>query len=264
MSEASGATAEQGIQFGPKKLNLWMEPGVSRLNVYTLLFGSFFGIAMMSFINTCQAYLFEEVLLIPQNEQGIVAGNLTFVSEIVVIADDRAYRGHVRQDRTQAFVCGGLHYSGYGGYFLYPLAQDVDQLTLFRMFFALGLAANTAMLPSVANDYPQEKSRGKMIAVCFTLNGLGFILIMTPIQQLLGFYESIAGGDPGLTAKYWIWTASAICFFVSTGLLFGLKSGAPAQLEKKRRHAGLAEDRAECRQARPSRARVYRCNRCPW
>jgi hypothetical protein len=74
---------ETGIQFGPKKLNLVMEPGVSRLNVYTLLFGSFFGIAMMSFVNTCQAYLFEEVLLIPQSEQGVVAGNMTFVSEIV-------------------------------------------------------------------------------------------------------------------------------------------------------------------------------------
>ena len=79
-------STEQGIQFGPKKLNLIMEPGVSRLNVKTLLFGSFFGIAMMSFVNTCQAYLFEEVLLIPQSEQGVVAGNMTFISEIVVIA----------------------------------------------------------------------------------------------------------------------------------------------------------------------------------
>ena len=33
------SATEKGIQFGPKKLNLHMEPGVSRLNVYTLLFG---------------------------------------------------------------------------------------------------------------------------------------------------------------------------------------------------------------------------------
>jgi MFS family permease len=43
----------------------------------------------------------------------------------------------------------------------------------------------------------------------------------------------MTGGDAALTAKYWIWTASAICLFVSTGLAFGLKSGVPAQLEKK-------------------------------
>jgi MFS family permease len=225
-------STEQGIQFGPKKLNLIMEPGVSRLNVKTLLFGSFFGIAMMSFINTCQAYLFEEVLLIPQAEQGVVAGNMTFVSELVVIASigligamsDKIGRKPIY---VAAFIILAI------GYFLYPLAKDVETLTLFRMFFALGLAANTAMLPSVANDYPSEKSRGKMIAVCFTLNGLGFILIMLPIQKLLGVYLDMTNGDAVLTARYWIWTASAICLFVSAGLAYGLKSGAPAQLEKK-------------------------------
>jgi len=51
--------------FGPKRLNLWIAPGVSRLNMYTLLFGSFFGIAMMGFINASQPYLFTEVLNIP-------------------------------------------------------------------------------------------------------------------------------------------------------------------------------------------------------
>jgi MFS family permease len=196
------------------------------------LFGSFFGIAMMSFINTCQAYLFEEVLLIPQAEQGVVAGNMTFVSEIVVIAtigligamSDKIGRKPIY---VTAFIILSI------GYFLYPLAKDVETLTLFRMFFALGLAANTAMLPSVANDYPAEQSRGKMLAVCFTLNGLGFILIMLPIQKLLGVFLEMTNGDAVLTARYWIWTASAICLFVSTGLAYGLKSGAPAQLEKK-------------------------------
>ena len=190
------ASSEPGIQFGPKKLNLWMEPGVSKLNVNTLLFGSFFGIAMMSFINTSQAYLFEEVLMIPQAEQGVVAGNMTFVSEIVVILSigligamsDKVGRKPLW---VAAFIIFAI------GYFLYPMAETVDELTIYRMFFALGLACNTAMLPSVANDYPAEQSRGKMIAVCFTLNGLGFILIMAPIQQLLGVFVEITNGDAG-------------------------------------------------------------------
>ena len=207
-------------------------PGVSRLNVYTLLFGSFFGIAMMSFINTSQAFLFEEVLRIPQDEQGIVAGNMTFWSEVVVIAwigiigamSDKIGRKPLW---IAAFVIFAI------GYFLYPLAESVEQLTAFRVFFALGLALNTAMLPSVANDYPVDASRGKMIAVCFTLNGLGFILIMAPIQQLLGVFTDITDGDVVKTARYWIWTASGICMFVAAGLAYGLKPGAPAQLEKR-------------------------------
>ena len=119
------------------------------------------------------------------------------------------------------------------GYFLYPLARSVEQLTMIRVVFALGLAANTAMLPSVANDYPLEPSRGKMLSVCFLLNGLGFIVLLTPLRVLLPYISELTDGDPFLTARYWIWTAAGICLFVSTGLLIGLKSGAPGQLTKR-------------------------------
>ena len=38
--------------------------------MFALLFGSFFGIAMMGFINASQPYLFTEVLNVPTAEQG--------------------------------------------------------------------------------------------------------------------------------------------------------------------------------------------------
>jgi MFS family permease len=233
MSEATAATAEyDGVLFGPKFLNLRIAPGVSVLNFSTLLFGSFFGIAMMGFINACQPYLFTEVLNVPQDEQGQLAGNLTFVSEIVVIAvigligafSDKVGRKPLW---AGAFIILAI------GYALYPTATSVDQLTIYRMFFALGLAANTAMLPSVANDYAVEKSRGKVISVCFMLNGLGFIMLLTPLRLLLPVFTEMTNGDSVQTARFWLWTASGICLFVSTGLLFGLKPGAPAQLEKR-------------------------------
>lgn len=218
--------------FGPRRLNLWIAPGVSRLNMYTLLFGSFFGIAMMGFINASQPYLFTEVLNIPLDEQGPLAGNLTFVAEFVVILviglvgalSDKVGRKPIW---VAAFLLFGV------GYFLYPLARSVDQLMMIRVVFAFGLAANTAMLPSVANDYPLEPSRGKMLSVCFMLNGLGFIVLLTPLRMLLPIISEFTGGDPLLTARYWIWTAAGICLFVSTGLLIGLKRGAPAQLTKR-------------------------------
>ena len=218
--------------FGPRRLNLWIAPGVSRLNMYTLLFGSFFGIAMMGFINASQPYLFTEVLKVPLDEQGPLAGNLTFVAELVVILvigligalSDKIGRKPIW---VTAFLLFGI------GYFLYPLATSVEQLTMIRVVFAFGLAANTAMLPSVANDYPLEPSRGKMISVCFMLNGLGFIVLLTPLRLLLPVISEFTNGDPVLTARYWIWTAAGICLFVSTGLLIGLKSGAPGQLTER-------------------------------
>jgi MFS family permease len=220
------------FQFGPKKLNLSIAGGVSRLNVNTLLFGSFFGIAMMSFVNACQPFLFNEVLHVPTDEQGPLAGNLTFLSELVVICtigligalSDKVGRKPLWVGAFMIFAIG---------YFLYPLATSVDELVIYRMFFAIGLAANTAMLPSVINDYAVESSRGKLIAVCFMLNGLGFIVLLTPLRLLLPLFTEMTDGDPVQAARYWIWSASAVCLFVSTGLLLGLKAGVPAQLEKR-------------------------------
>ena len=50
------------------------------------------------------------------------------------------------------------------GYFLYPLAGDSTELIIFRVFIALGCACNTVMLPTTANDYVHESTRGKLIA----------------------------------------------------------------------------------------------------
>jgi len=231
-AENPPVNAGTGIRFGPRRLNLWLAPGVSRLNVYTLLFGSFFGIVMMSFVNASQPYLFTEVLRIPAAEQGPLAGHLTFVAEIVVILTIGLIGAlSDKIGRKPLYVAAFLFLSI--GYFVYPLARDADQLVLFRMFLALGLACNTAMLPSVANDYPVEESRGKMLAVCFMLNGLGLILVLAPLRLLLGFFDDLTGGDADLTARYWLWTAAGICLFVSTVLLIGLKSGAPGQLTRR-------------------------------
>ena len=221
---------ESGLRIGPRRLNLWMMPGVSRLNVNTLLFGSFFGIAMMSFINASQPYLFTEIMKIPESEQGALAGDMTFYQEIVIILfigligalSDKIGRKPIY---GAAFLLIAL------GYILYPLAQNIDQLIMFRLIFALGFACNTAMLPAVANDYPQEPARAKMLSTCFLLNGLGFILILTPLRALLPFFSTIAD-DPIVAGRYWLWSASGICLVVSTVLLVGLKPGSPQQLQK--------------------------------
>jgi len=224
--------AAEGTPFGPKFLNLKIAPGVSRGNFITLLFGSFFGIAMMGFINASQPYLFTEVLKVPLDDQGPLAGNLTFLSELIVIAtigligamSDKIGRKPLW---VAAFIMLSL------GYFMYPLATTVEQLTIYRLIFALGLAANTAMLPSVINDYAVDESRGKTISFCFMLNGMGFILLLTPLRLLLPFFSEISNGDPVATARLWLWTPAGLCLLVSTVLLIGLKAGAPAQLEKR-------------------------------
>lgn len=231
MSEPAQA-APAGRALGPKFLKIRIAPNISGFNFATLLFGSFFGIAMMGFVNASQPYLFTEVLNIPAEEQGPLAGNLTFLSEVVVICTI-GLLGALSDKIGRKPIWIGAFLVMAAGYALYPTASSADELTLYRMFFALGLAGNTAMLPSVANDYAVDEARGKVISVCFMLNGLGFILLLTPLRLLLPVFTEMTDGDPVQTAKFWIWTASGVCLFVSTGLLLGLKPGAPAQLEKR-------------------------------
>jgi len=231
-NESAEAASGVGVPFGPRKLNLRIAPGVTTGHMMTLLFGSFFGIAMMGFINASQPYLFTEVLKVPTAEQGPLAGNLTFLSEILVVATIGII-GAMSDKFGRKPIWAGAFLIFSVGYVLYPLAQTVEQLTAFRLFFALGLAMNTAMLPSVINDYAVEASRGRLISVCFMLNGLGFILLLTPLRLLLPYFEGIVDGDPVLAARYWLWTPAAVCLLVSTVLLIGLKPGAPAQLGKR-------------------------------
>jgi MFS family permease len=208
-----------------------MIEGVSKGNVLTLLFGSFFGIAMMSFINASQPYVFTEILKIPAAEQGQLAGDMTFYQEIVIIMiiglvgalSDKIGRKPLY---VAAFIIIGL------GYVLYPLADSIETLIWYRLIFAVGFSMNVAMLPAVANDYPMEPSRGKMLSVCFFLNGLGFIFVLTPLRFLLPLYTEIAP-DAVWAGRYWLWTAASIALMVSTVLAIGLKSGAPEQLEKR-------------------------------
>jgi len=231
MSEQTAA-AQNGRPYGPKFLKLRIAPDVTGINFATLLFGSFFGIAMMGFVNASQPYLFTEVLKVPLNEQGPLAGNLTFLSEVVVICTIGLMGAFSDKIGRKPIWVGAFLVMAIG-YALYPTATTTDELTIYRMFFALGLAGNTAMLPSVANDYAVDETRGKVISVCFMLNGLGFILLLTPLRLLLPVFTEMTGGDPVQTAKFWIWSAAGVCLFVSTGLLMGLKNGAPAQLEKR-------------------------------
>ncbi len=229
---ASVAEQPGGLKIGP----LRMRAGVERRHVFTLFFISFFSIAMMNSVGIMQAYLFNEMLRIPPNEQGALTGTLLVVQELVVLTlVGLAGAISDRIGRPPVFATGFALLAV--GYCLYPLASgDLDavklELVLFRLFIASGVACVNVMLSSVANDYPLDVTRAKMIAAVFIFNGVG----IASLPRLIGglpqrFIEM--GFDPTIAGRYAYWCLTATCLLLGMILLWGLKPGAPSQVSQR-------------------------------
>ena len=245
MSGSAQYEEEYGLRLGPIKIL----KGVSPINIVTLFFASFFGIAVMSYMNSGQPLIFGEILGVAESDFGRLAGTLTFYHEIVVLIfiapigalSDRIGR---RPLYMAAFFLIGV------GHFLYPLAETEEQLLTYRLVFALGTASASAMLAAVANDYPVESSRAKMIAATMLFNAIGMVVLTGVFKNLPDWYQN-AGYDTITSIRYTRWTVSACCMLVAVSVIFGLKKGAPAQVTK--REPLLATIRVGIREARKPR-----------
>ena len=138
---------------------LQLAPGVLPRHGWSFLIAAFFTIGLMVFISIGQTYILNEHLHIPESVQGVVSGNLVFLTEIVTlllflpagVLMDRIGR---RAVYVAGFFLLALTYS------LYPLAESVEALYLYRVIYALGVVAVAGGLSTVLADYPAERSRG--------------------------------------------------------------------------------------------------------
>jgi MFS family permease len=231
MSGSAQYEEEYGLvlRIGPIKIKILK--GVSPINIATLFFASFFGIAVMSYMNSGQPLIFGEILGVAESDFGRLAGTLTFYHEIVVILfiapigalSDRIGR---RPLYMAAFLLLGI------GHFLYPLAESEGQLITYRLVFALGTASASAMLAAVANDYPVERSRAKMIAATMLFNAIGMVVLTGVFKNLPAWYQD-AGYDIVTSIRFTRWTVAGCCMLVAVAVIFGLKKGAPSQVNKR-------------------------------
>jgi len=155
---------------------LWFQPGVTRLNGLTLIYAALTGIPFLAFINFIQPIVLEVSLGLPRDTQGPVTANLAVVQEIILLLLVGPFGAlSDRIGRRPVVTAGYLVVAA--GFFAYPWATTALELTGIRGFYAIGAAAIVAGYSALLADYPQERSRGKLIAVLGIMNGLGIGLL---------------------------------------------------------------------------------------
>jgi MFS family permease len=218
---------EDPQRFGP----LALAAGVTRRHVQALIFAAFTTIGLLTFVAVATPYVLNANLHVPPSEQGGISGTLVVWTEITQLLTFSLF-GIIsdRIGRRQVYALGYLVMAL--GYALYPFASSTGELTVYRIVYALGVAATTCMLGTVLSDYPQERSRGRMVAVVGIANGLGVVLFAVLLAKLPRLLVD-RGLEPVLAGRYTLALVAAVALVSGLVVAFGLRPGLPVEREER-------------------------------
>ena len=212
---------------GPIKLS----EGISRFNAVTYLYACIICIGILAGLNFIQPYILSVVLEIPRSEQGTVSGSLAFMQEIIAIIlvsffgilSDRIGRRPVMVFGTIVVALG---------FALFPYAESINELYIYRSVFAIGAAALSSILAIIVNDYPTEQSRGKFVSLHSVLNALGVAIFAAFLGRLPTVFTNM-GYDTITAGRFTMLLVAGLAFL--SGLIFavGLKGGTPENQKEK-------------------------------
>ena len=208
-----------------------LAPGIARFNAITYFYACFICIGVLAGMNFIQGYILTEMLSVPRSNQGTISGNLAFTQEIIAILLVAMF-GMLsdRIGRRPVMVFGTLVVAI--GFALYPFATSLTELFIYRAVFATGAAALSSVLAIIVNDYPQERSRGKLISVHSVLNALGVAVFATLLGRLPTVFTN-NGYDPVTSGQYTMLLVAGLTFVSGLIFLRGLKGGTPEKHSNK-------------------------------
>lgn len=212
--------------FGPIRL----APGVTPRHVLSYLFAAGISIGMFTYLMSLTPYILTVNLGIPEDQHGRLIGNLQFLQEIIVIASIGWWGAMSdRYGRRAIYIIGWLLMAF--AYAIYSFATSVPELFLYRVAFAIAVAATTTNLSAILADYPIEESRGKMVGIAFVLNGLGAVAFFAGLNRLPAIFQK--QGMNELWAGHSAYLLVAILAFAAAIVMVGLKPGRPAGVSPK-------------------------------
>jgi len=88
------------------------------------------------------------------------------------------------------------------------------------------------MVGTIANDYPQETSRGKLIGVSSVMASLGTVFMAGVLGQIPALLRG-QGVDAVVAGQAMFTAAAALCFVAALAFRFGLKEGTPVSYTER-------------------------------
>jgi MFS family permease len=209
----------RGIKFGP----FWLVPGISRLNVSTYFYSAYIFVTLVTFLNFVQPYILTEVLGVPVEQQGRTTGYLNFVQECTALLL-MSVVGAIsdRTGRRKIIVTGFLIWMV--GFIVFPLADSLTQLYLYRFIFAIGVATSSVMVIATMQDYPQNISRGKWGGFNSFITSFSILTTTLVLVRLPGYFAD-SGYPPELAGRYTFWVGAAMALFSAIIFRLGFFGG---------------------------------------
>jgi len=214
-------------RFGP--INL--ADGVRSRHVLTYLFAALVSIGLFTYLTALTPYVLRVNIALEPARFGQVSGTLQFWQEVLVIASIGWWGA-----MSDRFGRRPIYIAGFGllvvAYATYSFATSVPELVAFRLVFALGIAATSALLSAMLADYPAEDSRGKLSGIAFFLNGIGSVVFIVVLTRLPSMFSERGADD--LWAGRYSYLAVASIAFVAAIAMLGLKGGRPANVSERK------------------------------
>ena len=217
---------------GKRLLGLWLTPGVSLTNGWSLMVVSFTTVGLLTMIAAVTTNVLSQNFGIMARDQGQWISSLVLITEAILIA----VFGLVgvladRIGRRQVYALGLLILGV--SYLLHAFSDELWQLTASRALYAVGIGASTGMLGTVLADYPQEISRGRIVAVSGTLTGIGVALINLMFGDGARSLTAWLGYADELVLTAGLFLAATVCFGTAGVAGLGLQPGTPVKREER-------------------------------
>ncbi|WP_373987317.1 MFS transporter [Duganella sp. BuS-21] len=210
----SSQTAPPAQRFlGPIKL----APGVAPAQIGIFLIVIIAAICMLNFLPLVQAYIFNEILHIPRNQQGVTAGNLATVQQLAMLlcvgvwgalADRIGRRKVLLMALCGYCICLSV----------YPLSSTLTMLFCAQFLYGVAWSAHTAGGATMMVDFPDNGSRGKFTGLMIVVQGIAGAIVVGWLGARIPAALVANGVSPALAGRYACW---AVAGFGVIGLVLG-------------------------------------------